>query len=68
MDTDDIVYRLFPDRDTSYAPGDQVNVVEGSDGRPDLVEHPSGDYEGVECTRIEYAGLLMLRAGLRPRH
>ena len=68
MAADDVLYNLFPDRDSLYEPGDQVNVITDPHGRPDLIEHPSGDYEVVECNRIEHAGVIMVRVGLRPRH
>ena len=68
MGADDVVYCLIPDRDTLYERGDQVNVVGAADGRLDLIEHPSGDYEVVDCRRIEHEELIVLRVGLRPRH
>jgi hypothetical protein len=68
MDAEDVIYRLFPDRDTQYEPGDQVNVVRAPDGRANLIEHPSGDYEVVLCERTEHEGRIVLRVGLRPRH
>ena len=67
MAAESVVYRFFPDRDTLYEPGDQVNVVRAADGRADLIEHPSGDYEVMFCERTEHEGRIVLRVGLRPR-